>query len=349
MTLALTDRTITNELQAGIPQKAPAFFFLDVRNEELPLFRAALEKETGVTSIGNAPMLRGRITEVKGVAADKVTPQPGAAWALRGDRGLTYSATLPEGSELVDGQWWSKDYAGPPLVSLVDEIANGLDLKIGDKLKVNVLGRELEVEVANLRRVNWRSFGINFVMVFSPNAIQAAPHSHVVTVEMQGGEEAKLLNTMAATFPSVTAVRVKDALLTIGQLLEQMLGAVRGANGLTLLTGILVLAGAMASGLATRSYETVILKTHGATRRQLLLAFIVEYGLLGLVSAIFGVLSGTLGAWYLATFILEMPWSFSWPTAILTAVVAMVLSIAAGLLVTARALSAKPSAYLRNE
>jgi putative ABC transport system permease protein len=154
---------------------------------------------------------------------------------------------------------------------------------------------------------------------------------------------------MAADFPSVTAVRVKDALATVGQLLGQMLAAVRGANGLTVLTGILVLAGAMASGLATRSYETVVLKTQGATRLQLLLAFMVEYGLLGLVSALFGIVSGTLGAWYLARFILEMPWSFSWTTAVVTALVAVVLSIGAGLLVTARALSAKPSAYLRNE
>jgi putative ABC transport system permease protein len=349
VTLALTDRTISNELRAGIPEKAPAFFFLDVRNEELPAFRAALQKQEGVTTIGNAPMLRGRITEVKGVAADKVVPKPGAAWALRGDRGLTYSVELPAGSELVAGNWWPKDYQGPALVSLVDEIADGLDLKIGDKLKVNVLGREMQVEVANLRRVNWRSMGINFVMVFNPGSLQAAPHSHVVTVEMEGGDEAKLLNTMAVEFPSAAAVRVKEALATVGQLLGQMLAAVRGANGLTLLTGILVLAGAMASGLATRSYESVILKTHGATRGQLLLAFMVEYGLLGLVSAVFGVLSGTLGAWYLAKFIMEMPFSFSMPLAALTAVMAMVLCIGAGLLVTARALSVRPSVYLRNE
>lgn len=349
VTLALTDRTITNELKAGIPEKAPAFFFLDVRNDELAAFRKSLEQQAGVVGVGNAPMLRGRITEVKGVPSDKVVPKEGAAWALRGDRGLTYAAEIPEGSELVQGKWWPKDYAGPPLVSLVDDIADGLDLKIGDRIKVNVLGREIEVEVANMRRVNWRNMGINFVMVFTPNTLQAAPHAHIVTVEMKGGDEAALLNRMAVAFPSVTAVRVKDALATVGELLGQMLAAVRGANGLTLLTGILVLAGAMASGLATRSYETVILKTYGATRGQLLLAFMVEYGLLGLVAAVFGIGTGTLGAWYLAHFILEMPWSFSWTIAVSTALVAMVLAIGAGLLVTARALSAKPSSYLRNE
>lgn len=347
--LALTDRTISNELRAGIPEKAPAFFVLDVRNEELAAFRARALQETGVTAVNNAPMLRGRMVSVKGVAADKVDVDPDAAWALRGDRGLTYADELPTGSTLVAGEWWPKDYDGPALVSMVDEIAEGLNLKVGDKISVNVLGREIEAEVRNFRRVNWRSMGINFVMVFSSSALKAAPHSHVVTIEMEGGDEAKFLNTMALAYPSATTVRVKDALTTVSELLGQMLAAVRGANALTLLTGVLVLAGALAAGLASRSYEAVVLKTYGATRRQLLVSFMLEYGLLGLVSAVFGIVVGSLGAWYLSGYILELSFSFSWPIAVVTAVLAMVLTISAGLLVTARALSVKPSGYLRNE
>jgi putative ABC transport system permease protein len=186
-------------------------------------------------------------------------------------------------------------------------------------------------------------------MVFSPNTLKAAPHSHIVTVEMKGGDEGKLLNAMAAAYPSVTAVRVKDALTTVSDLLGKMLTAVRGANVITLLTGILVLAGALAAGLSSRSYEAVVLKTYGATRRQLLVAFIIEYGLLGLVASLFGIIVGSLGSWFLAHYILEMPWTFSPSLAVITALIAMVLTIAAGLTVTARALSAKPSFYLRNE
>lgn len=349
VTLTLTDGTISRELRSGLPEKAPTFFFLDVRNAELAAFRKSIEAEPGVTATGNAPMLRGRIVEVKGVPSDKVTPKPDAAWALRGDRGLTYSSKLPEGSELVSGSWWAEDYAGPPLVSVVDEIADGLGLKIGDKIKVNVLGRDVEAEVYNLRRVNWRSMGINFVLVFSPSTLQAAPHSHVVTVEMSGGDEAQLLNNAATAFPSVTGVRVKDALTTVSELLAKMLTAVRAANILTLLTGVLVLSGALAAGLSARSYEAVVLKTYGATRRQLLTAFLLEYGFLGAISALFGIITGSLGAWFLATFILEMPWQFSLGTAAVTAVVAMLITVTGGLLVTARALSAKPSSYLRDE
>ena len=348
VTLALTDETISRELRAGIPEKAPAFFVLDVRNQELPAFKQKVNAMPGVTSIGNAPMLQGRIVKVKGIDAEKITPKPEVAWALRGDRGLTYAADLPKGSELVSGSWWPSDYAGPPLVSMVDEIADGIGLEIGDKVTVSVLGREIEAEVASLRRVNWRSMGINFVMVFSPNTLRSAPHAHVVTIEMKDGDEAAVVNGIAAEFPSVTVVRVKDALATVSDLLAKMLVAVRSANGLTLLTGVLVLAGALASGLSLRSYESVVLKTYGASRRQLLVAFVLEYGFIGLVSALFGILTGTLGAWYLAEYLLEMPFVFSATTAVVTALLAMLLTVSAGLLVTFRALSAKPAAYLRD-
>lgn len=347
--LALTDAAISREIRAGIPQRAPAFFFLDVGSDELAAFREKAMQEPGVRQVENAPMLRGRVVAVKGIAADKVETAPDAAWALRGDRGLTYADELPEGSSLVKGDWWPSNYSGKPLVSLVDEIAEGLGLAIGDEITVNVLGRDVTAEVASLRKVNWRNFGINFVMVFSPNTLKAAPHSNVVTVEMEGGDEAAFLNRMAAEFPSVTAVRVKEALATVSGLLGRMLSAVRGANALTLLTGVLVLSGALAAGLTTRSYEAVVLKTYGATRRQLLWCFMLEFGLLGLVAALFGVIAGSLAAWFLALYILEMDFAFLPGVALATALIAMLLTILAGLAVTARALSARPSAYLRNE
>lgn len=349
VTIALTDRTIGSELRSNIPNEAPAFFFLDVRDSELAAFTDALRKEPGVTTVNAVPMLRGRMVSVKGVAAGEVKASDDAAWALRGDRGLTYSETLPAGSKLVAGDWWPKDYAGPPLVSLVSDIAKGLDLKIGDEISVNVLGKVITAKIANLRDVNWRSLGINFVMVFSPNTLKAAPHSDLVTVEMKGGDEAALLNHMARAFPSATAVRVKDAIGIVSDLLGKMLVAIRGANVLTLLTGVLVLAGALAAGLGERLYDAVVLKTYGASRRQLIAAFAIEYAILGLASALFGVGVGSLASWFLARFILEMPWSFSAVTAVLTAALAMAVTVAAGLSVTWSALSARPSVILRDE
>ena len=349
VTLALTDRSISRELLSSIPERAPAFFFLDVPNGELQTFKDALAREPGVIHTNNTPMLRARVVAVKGVPAEKVKASPESNWALRGDRGITYADTLPEGSRLVEGEWWPADYDGPPLVSLVDEIANGIGVKIGDEITVNVLGRDVTAKVANLRAVNWRSLGINFVMVFTPSTLKAAPHNHLVTVEMKGGDEAKLLNAMARAYPSVTAVRVKDAIDMVSGLLEKMLMAIRGANILTLLTGMLVLAGALAAGLSERLYEAVVLKTYGATKRQLIGAFVIEYAGLGLAAAAFGLAVGSAASWFLSHFILEIPWSFSGPTAVLTALLAMAVTVAGGLAVTWRALSAKPGPLLRNE
>ncbi len=349
VTLALTDRTISTELRSGIPEKAPAFFFLDVQNGELAAFTGIIKKEAGVTEVSSAPMLRGRMVSVKGVAVEKVKATGDGGWALRGDRGLTYSDSLPRGSKLTKGEWWPKDYDGPPLVSLVGEIADSIGVTIGDDITVNVLGREVTARVANLRDVNWRSLGINFVMVFSPNTLKAAPHSHIVTVEMTGGDEAKLLNDMARAYPSATAVRVKDAIAIVSDLLAKMLTAIRGASITTLLTGVLVLAGALAAGLSDRLYDAVVLKTYGASRRQLIGAFVIEYACLGLAAAGFGILVGSLASWFLARYILEMPWSFSSLTAILTALTAMAVTVLAGLAVTWSALAARPAAYLRNE
>jgi putative ABC transport system permease protein len=166
---------------------------------------------------------------------------------------------------------------------------------------------------------------------------------------MNGGDEAALLNNMARAYPQVSAIRIKEALATVSDLLGKMLAAVRGANILTLLTGILVLAGALATGLGQRTYESVILKTYGASRRQLMQSFIVEYAILGLCAALFGIVVGTLGAWFIVTWLLEMTFTPSFTTAALTAALAMLLTVAAGLMATWRALSAKPAPLLRNE
>ena len=347
--LALTDSTISRELMAGIPSRAPAFYFLDVSNDEKQAFLDLVKAEDHVEAVETAPMLRGRIVKVGDIPADRIEASGDAAWALKGDRGLTYSDALPEGSRLTKGQWWPTGYDGPPLVSFVDEVANGIGIKVGDRVTVNVLGRDVTATVTSLRAVDWRALGINFVMVFSPNTLKAAPHNNLVTVAMTGGDEAKLVNDAARRFPAVTAIRVKDAIATVSDLLAKIINAIRGANAVTLLTGMLVLAGALSAGLDARLYDAVVLKTFGATRRQLILAFAAEYAVLGLASAIFGIAVGSLGSWFLAYWILEMPWSFSIPTAFATAAIAVIVTVSAGLAVTWRALTAKPAALLRNE
>ncbi|MEM8686812.1 MAG: FtsX-like permease family protein [Pseudomonadota bacterium] len=347
VTLALLDANLTRELRQNLPEKAPAFFFMDIQPGELESFKTAGLATDGVESIDTVPMLRGRIKVVNGVPSKDVKPAQDAAWALRGDRGLTYAETLPTGSTIVAGEWWPPGYDGPPLVSFTKDIADGIGLTIGDTVTVNVLGRDIQATVSSLREVEWESLGINFVMVFSPNALRAAPHTHLATIVMAQEHESKLLATLTKQFPTVTAVRVRDALDAVSDLLGKLLFAVRGSNAITLLVGILVLAGAMATGLKSRIYDAVILKTLGATRRQLVAAHAMEYALLGALTSIFAVVAGAAASFGIVRFVMGFDWAFDPLTALGTVVFASAVTVIAGFATTWRALTAKVAPILR--
>src|SRR6185312_1022379 len=186
------------------------------------------------------------------------------------DRGITYANDIPRGSRLVAGEWWKPDYSGPPLVSFEKRIADGLHLKLGDPVVVNVLGRNITARIANLRLVDWQSLSINFVMVFSPNSFSGAPHTHLATLTYPNGgspeQESAIIKSVADTFPSVTTVRVKDALDAIGSIIANLVLAIRAASAITLLAAALVLGGALAAGHGHRVYDAVVLKVLGATR-----------------------------------------------------------------------------------
>jgi putative ABC transport system permease protein len=297
-------------------------------------------------------MLRGRIIAAGGTAAEKIRPKEEAAWVLQSDRGITYSDQAPEGSRLVAGTWWKPGYDGPPLVSFEKGIADGLGLKLGDSITVNVLGRNITARIANLRRVDWQSMSINFVMVFSPNTFRGAPHTHLATLRFPDGgtpqEEGAVLRAVAQQYPTVTTVQVKDALAAIGQIVSELLVAIRGASAVTLIAAALVLGGALAAGHRHRVYDAVILKTLGATRARLIAAYAIEYGLLGSATALFGVLSGSLAGWVIVTELMHLRFMWlPWPAAV-AAIGAVVVTVVLGLAGTFSALGQKPAPVLRS-
>ena len=322
VTVIAIDGNLHRQFLAALPDKAPSFYFVDIPAAEADRFDAFVHARAPRATLERVPMLRGRIVAAKGVAAEDLKPSPDATWALQSDRGITYGDEVPAGSRLIAGQWWTPDYQGPPLVSFEKRIADGLGLKLGDQVTVNVLGRNLTATVANLRTVDWQSLGINFVMVFSPATFRAAPHTHIATLTYPGGgtseEEAGLLKAMADAFPAVTTVRVREALDSIGHIVTNLALAIRGASVLTLLVAVLVLGGALAAGHRHRVYDAVILKTVGATRMRLLSAYALEYLALGLATALFGVAAGSAAAALIITKVMNLP--FAWlPGPLLTA------------------------------
>jgi putative ABC transport system permease protein len=352
VTIAQIEGNLHRQFAAALPDKAPSFFFLDIPATQADRFDAFVNQQAPAATLERVPMLRGRIIAANGVNADDLKPPDRSRWVLRGDRGITYARAVPAGSRIVDGAWWSASYAGEPLVSLEGRTARDLDLKIGDTITVNVLGRNVTARIANLRAVDWENLGINFVLVFSPGIFDAAPHSDIATLTFADGgataEEASMIRALGGAFPSVTAVRVKDALEAIDALVGKLVMALRGASAITLIAAALVLGGALAASQRFRIYDAVVLKTFGATRAQLTAAYALEYVLIGLATAIFAVAAGTLAAGLVVSGVMEFPFEWVPGAAIETAAAALAVTLVIGLAGTFGALGRKPAEVLRN-
>jgi putative ABC transport system permease protein len=352
VTVIEIDGNLRRQLSAELPAKAPSFYFLDIPSEQVAYFNVFMRTNAPAAKLEEVPMLRGRIVSAHGTPAENLKPKEDAGWVLQSDRGITYATAVPAGSRLVEGRWWSADYDGPPLVSFEKKIADGLGLKLGDPVVVNVLGRNITAHIANMRSVDWQSLSINFVMVFSPHAFDGAPHTHLATLTFPDGDtpeqEGAIVRAIAGTFPTVTAVRVKDALEAISAIVANLVLAIRGASAITLLAATLVLGGALAAGHRHRVYDAVILKTLGATRYRLLGAYAIEYALLGTATAVFGVLSGSLAGWLIVTELMHLGFTWlPWP-ALAAALGAVAVTVTLGLVGTFSALGQKPAPVLRN-
>jgi putative ABC transport system permease protein len=347
------ERNLRNEIGQSMPKDSPSFFFLDVQSAQAAEFQSFLQQEAPDGAVAVAPMLRGRIVRVNGVASEQVKPTDKARWALEGDRGITFAAKIPEGSRLVSGEWWPENYAGPPLVSMEAEVAQGLGLEVGDTISVNVLGRGLTAKIANLRKVNWRNFGINFVMVFSPNSFAGAPFTRLMTLSFEHkpeiSRENALLTDAARKFPAVASVSLRETLATLDDLLRKLSLAIQSAASLAFIVSALVLSGALAAGQRARIYEAVVLKVLGATRPRLLGALALEFALLGAATAAFGLLAGGAIAFLVSTYVLDTSFSFAPLQAGALALAAITFAILIGLAGTWRILGEKPARWLREE
>lgn len=351
VTLALIDGNLRRQIAGSLPERAPNFFFVDIQAAEVEDFSRLIAREAPEGDLERVPMLRGRVMAINGVDVQKIAVPPEGAWVLRGDRGLTYEATMPQNVRLTDGAWWPQDYAGEPLVSFAAEEGRAIGLKVGDTITVNVLGRNVTARIANFRQVEWETLGINFVMVFSPNTFAGAPHSWLATLTAKNAEpaeEARILNAVTRSFPAVTTVRVKDALDVVNQLVAQLATAIRAAAAVALIASVLVLAGALAAGNRARIHDAVVLKTLGATRRTLITAFSLEYALIGLATAAFALLAGGLSAWFVVSRVMKLPSTFLPEVAVGTVALALALTIGIGLVGTWRVLGHKAAPVLRN-
>jgi putative ABC transport system permease protein len=353
--VSLADASLTNELQSRLPEHAPGYFFIGIPKEELSAFDALLRSKIPDAQISSAPMLRGRLVALHGTPVERLKVPSSAEWVLNGDRGITYSEAVPAGSETVAGEWWPKDYEGQPLVSFEADIAKALNLKIGDEVVVNVIGRNLTAKIANFRKVKWGTLGINFVMIFSPNALKKAPFTYLATLSSPGEQsprstsESETLRAVAVQYPTASAIKVKDALQAVNGVFEKVMRAVRAAGSVTLVMGALVVAGALIAAQRRRIYEAVVLRALGANKRRIVAAHLIEYLLLALCLSIAAAGLGFLTAYLTVTQIMNLTFAPSTQALLQPSLIETIFIVVLGAVGTSRVLSAKPAQYLRSE
>ncbi len=338
------DSNLRGAIERDLPQEAPAYFFVDIQNDQIEGFLARLDRDPGVSKVENAPMLRGVITQINGRPAREVA---GEHWVLRGDRGVTYSPDLPTDATLTAGAWWPEGYDGPPQISFAAEEAEEMGLKLGDQMTVNILGRDIEAEITSFRVVDFSTGGMGFVMSMNPSALTGAPHTFIATVYASEAAEAAILRDLATAYPNITAIRVRDAIDRVGEALAAIAEATAWAAAVTLLTGFVVLIGAAAAGERARVYEAAVLKTLGATRGRILWSFALRSALLGAAAGIVAIVAGGLAGWGVMTFVMEGDYVFEPWSALGIVLGGLFATLLAGLAFALRPLGARPARVLR--
>lgn len=342
-TVGQIDANLRGAISADLPERAPSYFMIDIQPDQLAGVLQRLESDPGVSEIDTAPQLRGIITAIN----DRPAREFGDHWILRGDRGVTYADPLPRGTRIVAGDWWGEGYTGPNLISLGADEARELGITIGDTITVNILGRDISGTVANLRELDFRTGGIGFVLMFNAAALQAAPHTHLLTVHATPDAEGAILRDISNAYPNITAIRIREAVDRVVEALTALAAATSIAALATLVTGFVVLIGAAAAGEQGRVFEAAVLKTLGASRGRILASFALRSALMGAAAGLVAIAAGALASWAVLTQVMDLRYTFEPVSAILIVLGGIVATLLAGLVFALRPLAARPARVLR--
>ncbi|PCI48464.1 MAG: glycosyl transferase family 1 [Alphaproteobacteria bacterium] len=346
--IALIENNLLRGINDQVKGEAPSFFFIDIQKDRHDDFTGYLAGREGVVSYRTVPNLRGRITHIKSIDSNKAQVKEDGKWILRGDKGITFSPALPADNIITAGEWWPKNYDGPSQVSISQQMADSMDLGIGDEISVNILGRAFTLPISSIRRFSWGTFGINYVMMVDPVTLKDAPYTYVATVKTRPEDEQVIYRELYQNFPGISIVRMKELLENALALLMKISGAIDVMAAITIISGVLVLAGAIAAGHKARIYDAAVLKVVGATRRDILTAYIIEFILLGILTGVIAIILGSLAAYSVIKHLMEMSWQFSFVIPLSTVGTSIVVTLAFGMVSIWLAMSARPSKVLRN-
>jgi putative ABC transport system permease protein len=351
--VVLIQSSLLAQVSEAAPQSAPAIVFMEVPGDHAAEFDAAVAAAFGAPltreNYQRFPYLSGRVLSVRGATLERGAVRGQGRRLVDNDLAMSAIGPQPQNAQIVEGAWWPASYAGPPLVSLDDEVAKGAGVKLGDPLVIEVLGTQIEARVASLRKVEYGGFGPTFSVILNPGALEGASLRQIAIAKATRAQERAATRALGADFPGVNVISVREQLDAAVEIFDRLSLAVRSAAAVAGLAGLLVLAGAIAAGARERAREAATLKVLGAARGQILAAYGIEYGCVGLIAGLAGVALGYAAAWPVVTQVFEAKWSVDWAGVGALIGGAALLTGLGGLAAAAAALSRRPAPVLRGD
>ena len=330
----------------------PNLYLVDVQPDQTNSVRALLA-ERQLPVVESAPMVTMRLVSVNGTEVRQLRDEGRVpAWVLRREFRSSYRTTLNQSEREIAGQWppapWKPD--APIPLSLETGLAENLKVGLGDRLAVNIQGRTLEAEIVHLREVDWSRLNLNFFMIFPPGVLEDAPGFHVVTTRLpEGTTSGRLQAAIAEKFPNISAIDLSLILATVRELLGQVGQAVQVLSAFTVAAGLFIMTGIFLNGREQRVHDAVLLRTLGASTRQLRNILCVEFGVLGFLAALSGSLLALGAHLFIARFALSAEPVIPLGSVVLVLCGAAALSMLMGGLLSRGVCHAPPLSILRRE
>lgn len=351
--ITLIQSVLAREIVTALPQDAPSVFMLDVQPDQWAGVERVLH-ESGAARVQNVPVVMARLSAVDGRSVADLVAERGSnknerervSWVLTREQRVTTLRALPPSNTIIEGSLWNDPNALE--MSVEADFARDMGATLGSHLTFDVQGVPVEFEVTSLRTVDWRSFSVNFFLVAEPGALDDAPQFVLAAARVPATGEQRMQDDIAKLYPNVTIMRVRQLLERAAAILAQLAIAVRLLGAFAAVTGLIILAGAVAATQLRRAREAALLKTLGVTRARVASMFAIEYALAGALAGAIAAVGAYSFAWLFTRVVLKLASAPSIELCLAGWAITIVLSVLAGLAASARALRASPLEVFRD-
>jgi len=344
LTLVRTD--LLEGWRQSLDEDAPNHFLINIQPDEVESL-GEFFKQNDVAVPTFTPLVRARMTSINGESVkEREYPNEDGRWLTNREANLSWTAEMSASNELLQGEWWPPDYDGPALVSIEEESAANAGLTIGDRLNFFVAGRDVEAEIASIRKINWDSFQPNFFIVLSPGALDGMPTTYISSMRLEDTHQPMLVKLVRA-YPSVSVIDLDSILQQVRGIIEKASLAVQAVFVFTLAAGIAVLFAAVQSTIDERRFESAMLRALGARRRTVFFGVMAEFAALGLAAGLLASAGASILAAVVAVQLFQLPYEFNPLVWIVGLTAGVSLVCVSGFFAARGAVNAAPADVLR--